>query len=264
MKGAGRNMKRILPCIFVCLILFSAWPLWAYTTQDCIRCHQTGSGESTLQMVPETFDGSVHGGEITCRDCHTNVNDKDHMTTKGSGSVDCGECHEQQNRHGLGSRTGTRPQCYSCHTRHDILKGDHEGSSVHPEQVGKTCGACHPAQVGETSFLPWLASLKVKSHGKQDLGCNYDDKDCLGCHQGRAAHGEETLLNDRSCATCHFPATGRAPMLGAIHPSAGSGSHPWIGFAKVLYGLAAVLLIGGGFRFYIRKITHKTPDRKRR
>lgn len=257
-------MKKILPIIFVCLLLLSFRPLSAYTTEDCIRCHQTNSGESALEIDPNEFNRSVHAEEVACRDCHTGVKDKEHMTMKGSGSVECGQCHEEENRHGLGSGTGTRPHCYSCHTRHGILRGEYEGSSVHPTQAGKTCGACHPAQVGEAGFLPWLTSLRVKSHGKQDLGCDYDDKDCLGCHQGRAAHGEETILNDRSCAKCHFPDNDRVPLMGAIHPSLESGSNPWTVFAKVLYGLATILLIGGGFRFYIRKLTRKTPDGKRR
>lgn len=257
-------MKRILPCIFACFLFLSAQHLFAYTTEDCIGCHRTGSGESTLQMVPEEYNHSVHAGEISCRDCHKSVIDKGHITIKGSGIVDCGQCHEQQNKHGLGSKGGTRPQCYSCHTRHSILKGDHRESSVHPEQLQQTCGACHPAQVGEAGFLPWLTSLKVKSHGKQDLGCNYDEEDCLGCHQGQAAHGEKTVLNDRSCSKCHFPSHGRAPLMGAIHPSSGAGTNPWMVFPRGIYGLAAVLLLIGGFGFFIRKLTRKTPERKRR
>lgn len=256
-------MKKIVPCILFCLLLLSARHLHAYTTEDCIECHRTGSGKSTLQIDLDEYNHSVHAGEITCRDCHKSVIDKRHITMKGSGSVDCGQCHEQQNRHGQGSENGTRPRCYSCHTRHDILKGDHTASSVHPEQLKKTCGACHPAQVGNAAFLPWLTSLKVRSHGKEDLGCSYDEKDCLGCHQGKAAHGETTVINDRSCPTCHFPSHGRSPLLGAIHPSPGSGSDPWNEFAKGIYGLAAILLLVGGFGFYIRKLTRKTPKGKR-
>jgi hypothetical protein len=256
-------MKTILLCIFACLIFFSTSHLSAYTTEDCIRCHQTGSGESALQVDTNEFNRSVHAGEVACQDCHTNVSSKEHMVIKGSGTVDCGECHEQENKHGMGTGSGTRPQCYSCHTRHGILKGDHQGSSVHPEHLKETCGACHPTQVGEAGFLQWLTSLKVKSHGKQDLACNYDKRDCLGCHQGQAAHGEETALNDRSCPKCHFPADDRASLMGAIHPPTESGFN-WTGFAKGLYGLAAILLIWGGFRFYIRRLTRKSPDRKRK
>ena len=254
-------MKNIVPCILVCFLLLSAPHLYAYTAEDCIGCHRMGSGKSTLQMNMEEFNRSVHAGEIACQDCHKSVIDEKHITMKRSGSVDCGQCHDQQNRHGLGAKSGTRPQCYSCHTRHDILKGDHEKSSVHPEQLKKTCGACHPAQAGKIGFLPWLASLKVRSHGKEDLGCSYDEKDCLGCHQGKAAHGE-TVLNDRSCPECHFPSQGQAPLMGALHPSAGSRSNPWNALANGIYGLAAVLLLVGGLGFYIRKLTHKIPKGK--
>ncbi len=257
-------MKTIFPGILVFFLFFSEPPLHAYTTEDCIACHRTGSGKSVLLMNPEEYNRSVHAGEITCSDCHKNVIGEEHITARESGSVDCGQCHEQQNRHGVGSEKGTRPHCSSCHTRHGILKSDHEESSVHPEQLKRTCGACHAAQAGNAAFLPWLASLTVKTHGKQDLSCNYDKQDCLGCHQGQAAHGEETAINDRSCPACHFPSNDQAPLMGAIHPSAESRTTPWNALAKGVYGLTALLLLVGGFGFTVRRLSNKKPNRKRR
>ena len=35
----------------------------AYTPEDCIECHRTGSEESELQISVEAYEASVHGGE---------------------------------------------------------------------------------------------------------------------------------------------------------------------------------------------------------
>ena len=133
-------MRQIVRFSLVVLIFTAAQAGFAYTPQECISCHKTGSAESKLQISIDEYNASIHGEEeTTCQDCHSLVEDDKHQTTPGAGAVDCGSCHEQENRHGWKSTTGTRPQCYSCHTRHGILAKDDPRSSVHPRRLKQTC-----------------------------------------------------------------------------------------------------------------------------
>jgi hypothetical protein len=252
-------MKRILSYSLVVLISIVSYNIWAYTPEDCNKCHGEGSSGSMLHISLSEFKDSIHSRSgIICQDCHTDVIDEDHQRVKGSGSVDCSQCHDQENRHGLKSEKEKRPQCYSCHTKHNILEKDSELSTVHPKQLKETCKACHPAECGETNYLSWFPSIQVASHSKQDFSRAYEKDNCLGCHQGMAAHGEEGLLNNQNCHICHLPLKGRASLRGYIHPKADHKKQPSVFAAAIVYQLVILILLWGGFKFYIRKLSQKT------
>lgn len=225
--------------------------LWAYAPEDCIRCHQQGSKESSLHMDVEEFKRSSHGATFSCLDCHGHIKDDSHRTMKAGNSVSCVECHEQENRHGLPEGEARRPKCYSCHTKHRILgKGD-PLSSVHQQALRKTCASCHPSECGRGDYLSWFPSLQVVSHGKQDLSRTYDRMNCLGCHQGRGAHGEQTPINDQDCNKCHND------LMGFMHPKADSAAQPGILASAWIYQMVLAGLLWGGFRFYTRRARDK-------
>ena len=250
-------MRKAFPyCLALAIILgLGIHYGWGYTSQECINCHAKGSEDSTLQISLDDFSSSVHGRDMACRDCHQGIIGREHETQRGSGTVDCGQCHDEENRHGIRSKSGIRPSCFSCHTRHAILQKDNKTASIHKDNLKQTCGACHPAQTGRATFLSWITSAQVRSHGKQDFGYKYDKADCLGCHQGRAAHGETVCLNNRHCYRCHAPLDGSTPLWGTIHPSTGSGRPAWSGIARSAYAVAIILLSVGGLRFYILRFS---------
>jgi len=252
LKSLTKEFFLISLGLVLCLMPYSSW---GYTPEDCVRCHKPGSTESTLHISIEEFKASAHGEETTCLECHTGVVDEEHETTRGSGAVNCDDCHEQENRHGLQSIKGDRPQCYSCHTRHGILGPDREDSSVHEGQLRKTCRGCHPAECGETDYLSWLPSIRIASHGKQDFSRQYKKDDCLGCHQGLAAHGESDPINDRDCYRCHAPRNGKSPLLGYIHPKADPREQPAVFAAGLVYAFFAIVLLWGAFRYYVQKFS---------
>ncbi len=75
----------------------------------------------------------------------------------------CGECHEEwylsfrDTFHGKSTDLGYMSSaiCSDCHTPHKNLPADDPGSSVHPTNIGKTCGACHgPVPASFLSFDP--------------------------------------------------------------------------------------------------------------
>ncbi|MEN6440347.1 MAG: hypothetical protein ABFD97_17370 [Syntrophobacter sp.] len=246
-------------------VVFLAQSAWAYTPEDCIQCHRAGSSKSSLRIDVQEFKASVHGDKATCQECHTGVVDEKHTRDRSLGAVDCGQCHEQTNRHGMGSGRADRPRCYSCHTRHNMLPKDNAASSINPGRLRTTCGGCHPAQSGKTDYLTWLPSLQVSSHKKQDFAHDYDRGNCVGCHQGRAAHGEEGQVDKQQCYKCHFSLKdARSPLMGYIHPVADSARQPAIFASAVIYQLFVVSLLVGGVRFYIRRFSRRNSNAGRR
>ncbi|MDJ0817401.1 MAG: multiheme c-type cytochrome [Desulfobacterales bacterium] len=226
----------------------------AYTNEECIECHRTGSEEGGIYISIEEFKASVHAEEAGCQDCHTMVEDETHMETPGSGAVDCSSCHEQENRHGRGSNSGTRPQCYSCHTRHGMLGKDDPRSTVHASRLKETCRSCHPRESGQTDYISWLPSVQVASHSKQDFSQAYERTNCLGCHQGAGAHGEQEVINDQTCHTCHVTPDGENKLLGYIHSKA-ENRQPGVVAAASIYQVILGFLIIGGFAFFIRRFS---------
>ena len=261
----NRNLDKLTPIclIFAITLIIGLAPVTitraetAYTNEDCIECHRTGSEEGGINISIEEFNASVHGEEVECQECHTLVVDDDHQTTPGSGTVDCSSCHEQENRHARGSNSGTRPQCYSCHTRHGMLAKDDPRSTVHSQRLKETCRSCHPQECGQTDYFSWLPSLQVASHSKQDFSQDYERTNCLGCHQGQGAHGEQETINDQTCYTCHITLDGQNKLLGYIHSKADDRSQPGVRVAAAIYQLTLVALLLGGFAFIVRKITTK-------
>lgn len=266
MKSELYHCFKIIRLSFLGLcIVFFAQAGWAYTSEDCVRCHQEGSSESKLHISVSDFKSSIHGKTITCAECHTGVVDEKHRTDRTLGAVDCTQCHEQKNHHGMGSAALNRPQCYSCHTRHNILPKDNAASSVYPTALRTTCAACHPRECGRMDYLTWLPAWQISSHKKQYFGQAYDRTDCLGCHQGHAAHGEEGQIDGQQCYKCHMPSKdGGAPMMGYIHPIADISKQPAIFASAVIYQCIVVVLLIGGIGFYIRRFSRKNDDAERR
>lgn len=251
-------------CYFLGLFVFlAAINARAYTPEDCVRCHKEGSRESMLHVSMGEFEDSIHGRETTCQDCHTGIRDESHETVKGSGAVDCSMCHDQENRHGMQSKTEHRPRCYSCHTAHAIFEINSNLSSVHRENLNKTCGTCHPAECGDRDYLSWLPSKQIASHNKQDFGCPFEEDNCLGCHQGMAAHGEEAPINEETCYQCHFSPEGDPLLVGYIHPKAHPDKHPTIFASAIIYLFVILAVFYGGFMFYTRKFSGKSRRHRR-
>ena len=135
----------------------------------CGQCHE---------QVKQAFAASIHGqavarghnGAPVCTDCHG-----EHSILAPSepgslvnparvSSVTCARCHADERLvvkynlprdkvpafedsfHGLAGRGGSQSvaNCASCHGIHNILPSSDPRSTVHPANLAKTCGACHP------------------------------------------------------------------------------------------------------------------------
>ncbi len=250
----GINMKRLSYCWAIFFIFLPVFNAWGYSDDDCIRCHNTGSSDSTLNISVEQYLTSVHAGEIGCVDCHKGVTDQRHIRIPGTGTVDCSECHEQETLHGQDNKF----PCYQCHTRHEVFRVSDTRASVYWKNLKGTCGKCHPKECETKTGLALLPSIYVVSHPKQDFAKTFDKGMCVGCHQGQAAHGEKLPVNNQSCYKCHIPLGQNEAFLGYIHTRTEWDEQP-VSFIAGYINLVSLVLIVfvAGFMILKRKKSHK-------
>jgi hypothetical protein len=140
---------------------------------DCSSCHEKQA---------DAYRRSVHGlrpfaGDIEreaeeaakCIDCHgthdiTSPSDPISRVAPRNIPTTCAACHEEESvaskyglqtrrfstylssYHGVVNRYGGTAvaNCASCHGIHDIHPSTDPRSAIHPDNLGNTCGACHP------------------------------------------------------------------------------------------------------------------------
>ncbi|HBH96304.1 MAG TPA: hypothetical protein DDX89_00725 [Candidatus Omnitrophica bacterium] len=140
---------------------------WQSIPATCGKCHEN---------IRQTFLRSIHGQALSsgkrdapvCTDCHGehSIAAVKLATSKVFPShipETCGQCHAterittkyqlpehvvetyMQSFHGLALQLGsvTAANCASCHGAHDILPSNDLRSSIHPDNLAKTCGKCH-------------------------------------------------------------------------------------------------------------------------
>ena len=104
----------------------------------CTDCH--GEHSILAPKNPASPVASLHIRE-TCASCHGDVRlarkfglPPDRITTFDASF------------HGLAARGGSQTvaNCASCHSFHNILPSSDPKSTVHPSNLAKTCGHCHP------------------------------------------------------------------------------------------------------------------------
>ena len=140
---------------------------WQTLPATCGKCHEN---------IRQTYARSVHGQAVAagkrdapvCTDCHGehSIAAVKLVASKVSPAKipeTCGQCHAaerivtkyqlpehvvdtyMESFHGLALQLGSviAANCASCHGAHDILPSNDLRSSVHPDNLAKTCGKCH-------------------------------------------------------------------------------------------------------------------------
>ncbi len=141
---------------------------WQNIATTCGKCHEN---------IAQTYSRSIHGQAVadgkrdapTCTDCHgehtiSKADSEESMVSAAHVSTTCAECHSSErivtkyklprfavetymdSFHGLSMRLGSvqAANCASCHGKHDILPSTDPRSSIHPQNLQKTCSVCHP------------------------------------------------------------------------------------------------------------------------
>jgi predicted CXXCH cytochrome family protein len=287
------NTKAILTamiCVAVLVLTVITTSTYAQTVDDCSACHQDTTLTETspdgtvksLYVDPAAFMKSVHAeAGFTCVDCHEDAQPSEHPA-QGLAQVDCQSCHDDiaeihaESTHGrlLKERKPDAPLCQDCHTTHAVMSSDNELSSVHPDNLRKTCGKCHANEAapiiceaalefagGDTTALQRISlpsalamlTTRLKGHGKTDFGCSYSTKNCTNCHTDVTQHSGSTQQAP-VCSKCHDMK--RSSLLfGKIHkPTIFTG--PLMILLLIMY----VLCIGGLILYF--KKTASTPKKK--
>jgi hypothetical protein len=169
--------------------------------------------------------------------------------------VDCALCHPaeaeeyQKNIH-LTFTTITPgkelPQCFHCHTKHNILLHDNPLSSVHESNIGRTCGTCHP-EVMVKGILSGTSLGKLSGHRKGDVSEKFDMNVCIHCHYQDSAHGAKRVYKE-FCTRCHDVRAKGNLVMGPTHLNAAR----WSRLNTIGNGFIFFLLVAAGSFFVYR------------
>lgn len=105
----------------------------------CTNCH--GEHGIRSRIDPLSNVNPLNVSEVTCTPCHGS------QTIYSNEGFQTGQTSTYEDSfHGLAARFGdpTVANCASCHGSHLILSSQDPVSSIHPDNLPDTCGACHP------------------------------------------------------------------------------------------------------------------------
>ncbi len=136
--------------------------------RTCGRCHKK-EAQAYLTGIHGTALARGVTKSPVCTDCHgehmiKGPHDENSPVAAGNVSETCSRCHEatgiretyglpagrletyRDSFHGLAARGGSPvvANCASCHGYHDVLPSTDPRSMISKENLGKTCGRCHP------------------------------------------------------------------------------------------------------------------------
>ncbi|MDX2152418.1 MAG: cytochrome b/b6 domain-containing protein [Bryobacteraceae bacterium] len=118
----------------------------------CTDCH----GEHAIQRKSDKAS-TVHPLHVreTCARCHGDV-----RLTRRVGLAAEQVASFDESFHGLALKSGQQAaaSCASCHGFHNILPSNDRKSMIHPTNIAKTCGGCHPGagtryQIGQVHVV---------------------------------------------------------------------------------------------------------------
>ncbi|MCF8262253.1 MAG: cytochrome c3 family protein [Melioribacteraceae bacterium] len=147
---------------------------------ECLDCHDN--------LIEKS---SAHFEVIECGDCHSDVEDEEHMDT-GAAKVKCADCHDEyaenykSNIHfRLGDKVPNPPDCKSCHGEHEIVS-----PSLVKNKVKYYCSDCHAGNV-----------VLANPYHTEAVSENI----CADCHDIDEPNLQLTnsVHSDLECADCH-------------------------------------------------------------
>jgi cytochrome b subunit of formate dehydrogenase len=198
------NRNSIIFCILAILsLILIVSPIMAQSNEDCIMCHSDPGltmmkhGKEVSLFVDETgFLRSTHAA-FSCVDCHAGFDPFELPHTDPIEQVDCQMCHDvsdlKQSIHFkvLQQGTANAPQCYDCHTKHEIKPALEQRNDV------ASCLSCHSSH----DILSFQRSAHATT--KQDGSLNAS---CVDCHGGHdillTSEPQAKVSRDNVQATC--------------------------------------------------------------
>lgn len=119
--------------------------------ETCGSCHKAILAEFNESSHGKPAEGGKE--QPVCSTCHSPhaIKNPDAAAVRVQMSTGCGDCHEsvtstfKDGFHGKATTLGhgKSAACADCHTPHGNLPKSDPRSSIHPDNLAKTCGACH-------------------------------------------------------------------------------------------------------------------------
>ena len=171
------------------------------------------------------YEASIHGQEgFTCIDCHQDLDGADFPHDEQLEPVDCAMCHDDISElymaslHGKAHERGEvlAPECWDCHTAHEILPNEDKNSQVNRFNIPFMCGRCHKegTPVTQTYDIPQDSilthySLSIHGEGLYQRGLTISAV-CTDCHTAHSVlphtDPQSTIYRDNiptMCQNCH-------------------------------------------------------------
>jgi predicted CXXCH cytochrome family protein len=213
-------MHPVLGALLLALSVQSGQPAdtKAQTNETCMSCHgdrgksvTLASGETrSLYVDQDAFARSVHGGKLSCVDCHQDMNELPHASkpfrTKRAFTLayyeSCKRCHfanysktlDSVHYAALARGDTTAPVCVDCHGAHDVTPPNQPRS-----RISQTCATCHQG-VQKT----YVMSVHGRALFEEK---NADVPTCTDCHHSHDVGGPKNpawrLRSPEICASCH-------------------------------------------------------------
>lgn len=195
----------------------------------CLLCHEDETltldlddGEQmSLNVAPDALEGSVHGKELVCTDCHQGYDDDDKHPSGATFASRreyvlrshevCRQCHFDTYTRTLESihfellEKGRQdvPVCSDCHGAHEITD-PHD----RPAMLSRSCGECH----GEIK-QQYLQSVHGKALMQEGIEAV---PGCIDCHTAHSIADPRTagfrLTSPEICVGCHGDAERMKPF----------------------------------------------------
>lgn len=156
----------------------------------CGKCHTKIVMEFNLSIHGRALDEGIEEAP-SCTDCHgehsiARISDPKSGVYSMNIPKTCAECHEGEglsnkygilskrlktymdSYHGVATKFGqvVVANCSSCHGIHDILPSSDPLSSIHPVNLSRTCGHCHPG-IGERAAM---GRIHIEAKPESSLG----------------------------------------------------------------------------------------------
>jgi cytochrome b subunit of formate dehydrogenase len=214
--------------ILTIALLLGSGLAYAQEIDDCLMCHEDeeltkirGERVVSLYIDLDEYTESVHGREdMTCIDCHADLDGLEDEHAEDLEPVDCSMCHDDayevysQSLHGRESEAGNAlaPHCWDCHGAHDILPPENEKSRVNRFNIPVMCGSCHKegAPVARMFDIPQDSILthysqSIHGEGLFKRGLTISAV-CIDCHTGHSVLDHldpaSTIHRDNVATTC--------------------------------------------------------------
>jgi len=208
------RFKSALIIVMVAGLSLAAAPAAPAAPDDatCLACHGEKTappkGNKKAPKAPPFVDAarfadSVHAGN-GCASCHSDVDLAAHPG-KPVAKVACATCHDKPTAtyeasvHGQARAAGDTgaAQCADCHGTHEIIKANAPLSPVNRDNLGNTCGQCHPDVVKE---------VRASIHGQAMAAGVREAPSCTDCHSEHAIQklkGAKPEVAAEVCGRCH-------------------------------------------------------------